>query len=335
MYFQFSAPVRAAKAAAPPCRWMERMKSATAVLLLFGALAWGQAERRTYVFDTEGRRVPWSASSTGAGSIASSIDTLNGRTAPVEKVEERLISESGGVKMVERLIQRYSADGAKLPPERHVIESSDLGRGRQTTTTTVYRGDFNGRMALAERTTEQSSPTGATSSTLTVQTERPTLNGSMETIERREARLSSSQDKSERDETSYIRDANGRFFESARVVERTSKQGANTVKQLDEFESVTSGRLALTKQTVSTTAVSTSGVETTVSDVYGPAAPGRPMTGQLQLRERQIVEKSITSNGAVEIFSVQRPAADGSGRLAQAVKIAETVCTGKCGSQKP
>jgi hypothetical protein len=311
------------------------MKSAILFLFALTFALWGQAERRTFVFDAEGRRVPWSASSSATGSSSSSGTTLNGATAPREQIEERIISESGGVKTVEKVVQRFSADGAKLPPERILTETSDLGGGRRSTTTTLYRGDFNGRMALAERTVEQANPTGASSSTVSTETERPTLNGSLEVIERRQARLSSTDGRPDRDETSYLKDSNGRFVEAARVVERTSKQGGKTIKQVDEFESATTGSLTLAKQIVSTTAVSASGAETTVSDVYGPAAPGRPSTGQLQLRERQIVEKSPTAGGAVESFSVQRPAADGSGRLGQPVKISETVCTGKCAAAKP
>lgn len=311
------------------------MKSATVILVLSSALASGQAERRTYVFDSEGRRIPWASSSATNSTSSSSDINLNGRTAAREQIQERVLSESGGVKTVETIVQRFSPDGAKLPPERVVTETSDLGGGRQQTTKTVYRGDFNGRMSLAERTVEQTAPSGGTSSTVTTVIERPNLNGSMELFERREARLTSSESQSERDETSYVKDANGRLIESARVVERSSKQGSKTIRQVDEFEGVTSGRLTLAKQTVSTTAVSSSGAETTVSDIYGPAAPGRPATGQLQLRERQIVEKSLTSAGTVETFSVRRPAADGSGRLGPVAKIAETTCTGRCTPQKP
>jgi len=314
---------------------MDSMKSAVAIAIILSSAAWGQAERRTYVFDSEGRRVPWTASSDRNGSSGSSAVTLNGNTAPREQIQTKVLSESGGVKTVETLIQRFSPDGAKLPPERIVTETTDLGGGRQQTATTVYRGDFNGRMSVAERKVEQTAPAGESSSTVTTVVERPNLNGSMELFERREARLTSSGDRSERDETSYVKDANGRLIETARIVERSSRQGSKTTRQVDEFEAVTSGRLTLAKQTVATTAVSASGDETTVSDVYGPAAPGRPATGQLQLRERQIVEKSITSGGAVETFSVQRPSADGSGRLGPAAKIAETVCTGKCAPAKP
>lgn len=313
---------------------MDEMKSAVAALFVLPLALWGQSESRTYVFDSEGRRVPWSSASSTNGTSSGSVINLNGRSAPLERVDERVISQQGGVKTVERLIQRFAADGAKLPPEREVIETADLGGGRQTVSTTFYRGDFNGRMALAERVVEQTTPAGESSSSVTTVVERPNLNGSMEMFERREARLTGSGDRSERDETSYVKDTNGRLVASARVVERISKQGSKTVTQLDEFESITSGDLTLAKQTVSTTEDSPSG-QMTVSDVYGPAAPGRPATGQLQLRERQIIEKSLTSSGEVKTFSVQRPSPDGSGRLGRAVKIAETVCTGKCAAQKP
>ncbi len=310
------------------------MKLAIPVFFALTIALWGQAERRTYVFDSEGRRVPWLSSKTSNGTSSESVENMNGRTAPLEQVEERLLGESGGVKTVEKTIRRFDSDGTPLPPERVITETADLGGGRQTTTTTVYRGDLNGRMALAERTVAQTNPQGVSGATVTTQTDRPTLNGSLETVEKKETRLISMGDKSERDETSYRPDGNGRFVETARVVERASKEGGKTVVQVDEYEAAPTGRLALSRQVVATTTTSADG-EITVSDVYGSAAPGRPATGQLQLRERQILEKSLAAKGATETLSIQRPGADGSGRLGEVRRIFETVCTGKCTAGKP
>ncbi len=310
------------------------MKLAIPILFALTTALWGQAERRTYVFDTEGRRVPWLSSSASNGTSSESVANMNGRTATLEQVEERILSESGGVKTVEKTIRRFAADGTRLPPERVITETADLGGGRQTTTTTVYRGDLNGGMALAERTVAQTNPSGTAGSVVTTQTDRPTLNGSLETVENKEARLTASGEKSERDETSYRPDGNGRFVEAARVVERASKEGGKTVVQKDEYEAAPTGQLALSRQVVATTMVSANG-EVTVSDVYGSAATGRPATGQLQLRERQILEKSLGAKGSTETFSIQRPDVDGSGRLGEVHRISETVCTGKCGPAKP
>lgn len=310
------------------------MKLAIPIFFALTIALWGQAERRTFVFDSEGRRVPWSASSASNGASSESVENINGGTAPLEQVEERVLSESGGVKTVEKTIRRFASDGSKLPPERVVTETAELGGGRQTTTTTVYRGDMNGRLALAERTVAQTNPQGESGAVVTTQTDRPTLNGSLETIEKKEARLSTAEDKSERDETSFRPDGNGRFVQVARVVERTSKEGGRTVVQKDEYEAASPGQLALTRQVVATTTASANG-EVTVSDVYGAAAPGRPATGQLQLRERQILEKQLAAKGATETLSIQRPGGDGSGRLGEARKIFETVCTGKCTAAKP
>jgi hypothetical protein len=310
------------------------MKRAIPVLFAMTITLWGQSERRTHVFDWEGRRVPWTSSSASNGSSSESVENMNGRTAPLEQVEERILNESGGVKTVEKTIKRFDSNGSPLPPERVVTETTDLGGGRQTTTTTVYRGDLNGRLTLAERTVARTNPTGESGAVVTTQTDRPTLNGALETVEKKEARLTTSGDKSERDETRYLPDGNGRFVEAARVVERSSKAGGKTVVQKDELEAAPTGKLALTRQVVATTTTSGSG-EVTVSDVYGAAAPGRPVTGQLQLRERQILEKNFDANGAKETLSIQRPGVDDSGRLGEARKIFETVCTGKCGQAKP
>lgn len=313
---------------------MDVMKSAIAVLFALTIALWGQSESRTYVFDSEGRRVPWTSSSSSNGVTGASVETLNGRKAPLENVEERLISQQDGVKTVERLIRRVAPDGTKLPPEREVIETTDLGGGRQTVTKTVYRGDFNGRMAQAERVVEQTAPAGTSGATVTTLIDRPSINGSFQTVEKREARITTGENRSERDETSYLPDANGRFAEASRVVERMSKSGGKTLKQVDEFETALTGRMTLSKQVVSTT-TETAGGEVTVSDVYGTAAAGRPETGQLQIRERRVVEKAIGAGGVTETLSVQRPAVDGSGQLGELRKISETVCTGKCAPPKP
>lgn len=313
---------------------MDVMKSAIAVLFALTSALWAQSESRTYVFDSEGRRVPWTSSSSANGATGSSVETLNGRKAPLENVEERLVSQQGGVKTVERLIQRVAPDGTKLPPEREVIETTDLGGGRQTVSTTVYRGDFNGRIQLAERVVEQTIPSGGSAVAVTITIDRPTINGSFQTVEKRQATITTAENRSERDETRFLPDTNGRFTEASRVVERTSKSGGRTLKQVDEFETAFTGRMTLSKQVVSTTTETPNG-EVTVSDVYGTAAAGRPETGLLQIRERRIVEKALTPAGATETLSVQRPAVDGSGRLGEPRRISETVCTGKCAPPKP
>lgn len=63
-----------------------------------------------------------------------------------DMVEERVVEEGGGRKVIERNIRR--ADGQ---PERVRIEERKNADGSVTTETAVYRGDLNGRLNLAQR----------------------------------------------------------------------------------------------------------------------------------------------------------------------------------------
>ena len=49
---------------------------------------------------------------------------INGRTVPVESTEERVLSDSGSSRVIERIIKRYDANGNPGPPERVRIEET-------------------------------------------------------------------------------------------------------------------------------------------------------------------------------------------------------------------
>lgn len=304
-------------------------------LLAASTLAAWQAERRTYVFDPEGRRTLWSSATSGDTRRISLGRDMNGREAKVEEVEEKVLRDAGGVKVVERLIRRFDPNGRPLPPEKELVETTTRPGGAVSTATTVYKADLNGRLQPAERIVEDSRQSGPLTTTET-RVERPTINGAFAPIERRVAQERAGDQSSEREETSYLPDTNGRFQEAARRVARSVKEGETVREQVDEYEAATSGQLQLSRQSIARIEKDPSGGERRVVDVFGSAAPGRAVTpGQLSLRERQIIEVTATAQGAVETLSIQRPALQGRGELGEPVKISETVCTGKCLAPPP
>jgi hypothetical protein len=291
--------------------------------------AFGQdAQRVTSVYDANGRAVEWTKASVGQGRSVESVQTLNGRSVPLEKIEEKVIRNEGGVRVVERMVRRNDSSGNPLPPEKVLLEETTAPDGSVRAKTSLYRGDINGRLVLAERVTQETRKAGSGSET-TALIERPSLNGGVEVVEKREGRTTVTGDTTEAAESVYRRDANGRFAEGAKQVIRTTKKGTETVEQADYFEAST-GEMRLSRQQVSRSIQSADGSVVKVVDLYGAAAPGRPDSGKMQLRERQLFETQKTPGGAVETFSIQRPKPDGRGDLQPAAKISETVCKGKC-----
>jgi hypothetical protein len=293
-----------------------------ASVLLAGSLSLAQDQRRTYVYDWEGRR-------------SNAVIPMNDGKPVSERVQEKIVRDSGGVRIVERLIQRFDPDGRPLPPEKVVVEQTTRPDGSRAVTTTNYQADLNGHMALVARRSDETRPEGADASTTDSVIQRADVNGSLATIEKRKTLESKSGDSSRREETRLRPDGNGGFVDAFREVEQTVKENGAEVRRVDQYESASTGALQLSGQTVTRTTRDAAGVETAVTDVYGPAAPGRPMeAGRLALRERQVVETTRVPGGSVETLSIQRPSLNSSHTLGPPRKVSETVCTGQCGKQE-
>jgi hypothetical protein len=314
------------------------MKWVTAFLLLLGLSCVFAQDRTsaTYVYDIDGRRVPWATSTAGTGGTRQTTRSVNGREVPQEKVEEKVVQEPDGARTVERLIRRFDANGEPLPPEKSVSREVKNPDGSTTVVTSTYRGDLNGHLKLSERSSVQTTTSGgATRSEMIV--ERPDFSGNLAPFEKRVARVSGTAGQSETEETIFRKDSNSRFSEAARTVLRQSKVSGAVVEQSDEYENASTGAMKLTRQSISRVVKNPDGSESRVVDVFGVAAPGRPASGQgLQLRERQFIEKRSTPDGGVvESFSIQRPSLSSTRELGPVHKISETVCTGKCAAPAP
>lgn len=297
---------------------------------LLAAAVWAQQkESRTYVFDPNGRRVEWSASTQGAGFSSETIRDVNGRAVPVESVEERVLRKEQGLQVTERVIRRYTPDGRPLPPEKVLVETVTRPDGTITETSTVYRGDLNGNLRPAERTHSETRKSGEQAVTET-RVERASLSGGFTLVEKRAATevVREADRSSQREETVYVPDTNGRLVAAQRRVVHTRERDGTVEQQTEEYEAATTGALRLSRQLTSVTRRNPDGSEDTVVDVYGVNAPGRPIEpgARPELRERQIYRSTQSPDGSVvTVFAVQRPSLNSSKELGPPEKVSETV----------
>lgn len=311
------------------------MRTILIALLSASLLSAWQAASRTYVYDWEGRRSPWSGETAGDTRQTTIGRDVNGREAKIEQVEEKVIRNEGGVKVVERLFKRFDPTGRPLPPEKQVVETTQRPGGAVSTATTIFRADLNGRLLPAERTVADARTSDGFTKTET-RIEKLTINGTFQTVERRLAEQREGAKRSETDETAYLPDPNGRFVEAYRRRAVQVNENGVVREQVDEYEAANTGKLQLSRQTQARVEKDATGAERRVVDVYGPAAPGRPVDPKaMALRERQIISVQPTPGGAVQTLHIQRPNLEGRGQLGAPVKVSETVCTGQCVAPPP
>jgi hypothetical protein len=260
------------------------------------------------------------------------VRSWNGSEVPLESVEERVVREEGGTKVVERITRRYDANGRPGPAERSVIEKRTGEDGSSTVVETTYRGDINGRMQLWERSTTETAREGSGERADT-KIERQGPNAAMELVEKKTSVTRATNGGTEQDTLVYRRAESGRLYEAAReVIERTT-DGGKTIENTARYEAPSPGQLRLTAQTVKRTSEESGGSRTEV-DVYSADIAGRP-SGKLQLREQQLIERRASSgDGFVETVSVRRPDINDPKRLGRFEKVEEISCSGDCEGKK-
>jgi hypothetical protein len=294
---------------------------------------WAQRTTNTANYDVNGNKVEGARFSEvrlpdGATDRRETVQNINGHRVPIQTVDEKVVSDSGGVRVVERVVKKFDASGSAGAPEKIRVEERKNSDGSLTTSTSVMRADINGHYAVAERAATITRKSGNTTSSETT-VERPTLNGSLETIEKREVITRElSPGNTESTAVRSAKGTNGRFSEIGKEVVEVKKTGDSTVENSAVYEA-TNGSLELVRQKVSHSIKRGQDEDTTV-DVFVPNAPGQVGSSRPQLEQRQVIEKQMTANGAVEVISVQRPYGSDPGRLGPAQKVEETTCTGKC-----
>ena len=243
-----------------------------------------------------------------------------------DMVEERVVEEGGGRKVIERNIRR--ADGQ---PERVRIEERKNPDGSVTTETSVYRGDLNGRLNLAEKRVSEARKT-ATSLEETTTVQRGGLKGGLEVVERSERKGQIAPKVTNEEVRTFRKDASGSFREAARQsIERRDENGKVT-EQVAEYQAATvDGRMQLSSQRVSNETKRADGTVVKQVELYGMAQAGRTSReGELKLREQQLIEqRPAGGQSIVESFSIRRPDLEGK-MSGDFLKVSERTCQKAC-----
>lgn len=309
-----------------------------AALILVGSL-WGQSQSRQYVtygYDLNGDRVATrSLSETSADSRTSAVEripTLNGRTAPAETVEERVLSEGPNGKVVERTIQRYDQQGRPSERERIRIEEQRRPGGESVVTESVYRSDINGSSTLQERSTTRTTTSGGATNT-TTETQQRGLSGSFQVVERTTSVERELADGLTRTTSTWRRDGNGGFTEQQREATEVRKTGDTETETTTVYNSAR-GQMEFVEQTVTTTETHDDGSETEETSIYGASGSGSSVTGDSSrpvIQAQQLVEREPGSDGSMtERVRYRSASISDSGSMEPYRLVRETVCTGAC-----
>ncbi len=307
-------------------------------LLAAGILpAQEQSQSSTYTYDVNGHPVKGISTSAtraaGRKTMTQRMQSINGRSVPLESVEEKVISQGPNGRVIERIIRRYDQNGNPTPPEKIRIEESASG-GKKVVKKTVYRADINGRFAVAEKSTTVATQQGNVIRANT-SVERPTLNGSMDVVEKQVVVTTKQNNGSRSDVTIYRRNGGDRFRPAVQEVKETVKQGNKEIVTTTRYNTINAtGQMEFANQTVRNTEKLPDGSEKTVIDVYNANVPGISATdtsGKPQLKEQRIIERRKARDGSiVETTGVRLASISDPGRLGSYRKISEVTCTGNC-----
>lgn len=257
--------------------------------------------------------------------------SINGRTVPMERVEQRVLHNDASGKVTERIVQRYDPQGNPLPPVRQTIEEQKRPDGSSTIQSTTYAADINGNTQVTEKlvTDTQKNSAGETSETVV---QRPTLNG-LETVEKQSTVVSKQSNGYQSESTTYRRDGNGGFFPAVRQTTEHTLQGQEVTDSSAEYERDSNGQLSLHGQTVSKTVTRPDGLNDTVVNIYSRNVPGTVSGNEsgLKLQEQQTIESTSGPGGSVvQTVTVRRPTIADPGTLGPPRELSQTVCKGDC-----
>ncbi|MFN7918625.1 MAG: hypothetical protein U0Q16_00920 [Bryobacteraceae bacterium] len=303
-------------------------------LLAACALAQNSSQLTSYTYDVNGNRVQSSQQSAsgapGGYTQSNSVNGLNGAASPRQAIEERVVSEGPGGRIVERTIRRFDTFGNPAFTERQRIEDRVATDGSSVRAITIYDGDLNGQFQLRFRETSQTRKESEQLTRVNTTVERPDPNGRLDFFEKRQTVINGDQAKDfKKDTTIYRKDTNGILEAQEREVMQVSTRDSQKTANTATYRTIATGKMELWEQKVARTSVAADGSETEVTDVYAAVAGGRADGKGPQLREQQITEKKRNNGGYTESVSIRQTALDSS-KLGPPQKISETVCKGKC-----
>jgi hypothetical protein len=270
--------------------------------------------------------------STNGSGYTEIMQSVNGRSVPLERREERVLRDDASGRLVETLVRNYDQDGNPTQPVKQVREEQKRPDGSSNIQTSSYRADLNGKMQLLEKSITDIRKSGSSETSETL-LQRPSVNGSMETVEKQTTVTTmQSGGNYQKEATTYERDGSGNFALAVKEsVEHSQEAGAST-ENTARYE-VIDGRLQLQSQRVSKVVTRPDGSKETELDLFAPSTLGTADGGspKLKIREQQIIEKRLGPGGSVvETVSVRRPGLTDQTVLGPAKQISETICRGKC-----
>ncbi|HMD50164.1 MAG TPA: hypothetical protein VKG79_13740 [Bryobacteraceae bacterium] len=314
------------------------MRTLLATFLFPAALcAQSTSVSSTTQVDINGHRIPDGpdvvTTKTADGSQTTfKTQSINGRTVPLERIEEKVIRDDASGRVVERTIRRYDPQGNPTPPERQTIEEEKHPDGSSRTVATTYRGNINGGMQLAEKAITESSKSGPEERSETV-IQKPTVNGSLDAVEKQSTVKVTGSDGFREESTTYRPGGNGGFYAAVRSVTEHTQQGSEGQDNTVEYEADPSTPLHVHSQTVAKTVTAPDGSKETVLNIYGTNVPGTvdQPGAPLKLKEQQLIQSQKGPNDSVtETLSVRRPTVNDPNTLGPAKQLSQTVCTGAC-----
>jgi hypothetical protein len=289
-----------------------------------------QTTIRTYSYDGLGDRIRGPVVDVTGDSRTEKLQNINGRSVPLEQVEQRVVRSDGTTKVIERITKRFDPNGNLTGTDRVVEEQTKLAGGGSTVQATAYRSDVNGNMQPVERSVTETKQAGNVTTSESV-IDRPALNGEFQTAEKQTVVTDQSPTHDVRNAVVYRRDENGRFYEALKETVDRQKSAGQTVENAAQYTVGTSGRLELASQTVRTAVKQPDGSESIVVDVYGQETPGLANSGETpRLTSQQVIDRKVRNGEVDEVVSLRQPSLADPNRLGPPRKIAETVCKGKC-----
>lgn len=270
--------------------------------------------------------------SDGRSETTETMQSINGRMVPMERVEERVLRDDASGRVVERLIRRYDSQGNPTTPVKEMIEEQKGPDGSTSTSRTTYRGDINGAMQMIEKSVTESHKSDSTETSNTV-IQRPDINGGLQTVEKRDETKVMQPNGYQSEATTYRDNGSGGFYVAVRQTDQHTQQGTESTDNKAEYEAGPTGSLQLHSQSVTNTVTRADGSQDVTVDLYGRGAPGTVDANDspLQLFERQYIEKTPGPNDTLkETVSVQRPTVSDPGHLGPSQQLSQTVCKGDC-----
>jgi len=121
--------------------------------------------------------------SPGSSTSTEIMQSVNGRSVPLERREENVLRDDASGRLVETLVRTYDQAGNPTQPTKQVLEERKQPDGSSTTQIATYRADLNGKMQLIQTSATELRKSGSSETSETL-LQRPSVNGSMETVEK-------------------------------------------------------------------------------------------------------------------------------------------------------